>query len=50
MDDLQKNFGSRRVLRGVHLAVEPGEFLAVVGRSGCGKSTLLRLIGGLERP
>ena len=34
----------------VSLAVEEGEFLAVLGPSGCGKSTLLRLIAGFERP
>jgi putative ABC transport system ATP-binding protein len=32
------------------LAVESGEFVAVVGPSGCGKSTLLALLGGLDRP
>ncbi|MGE5602645.1 MAG: ABC transporter ATP-binding protein [Nitrososphaerales archaeon] len=32
------------------LAVEEGEFLAIVGPSGCGKSTLLRLLAGLLRP
>ncbi len=34
----------------VNMAVEQGEFLAVMGPSGCGKSTLLHLIGGLDRP
>ncbi len=34
----------------VNMAVEKGEFLAVMGPSGCGKSTLLHLIGGLDRP
>ncbi|MCW2862990.1 MAG: transporter ATP-binding protein [Actinoallomurus sp.] len=35
-------------LRDVDLAVEPGEFCAVVGPTGCGKSTALSLIAGLE--
>ena len=45
---LGKRYGSRRVLQGTELRIEPGEFVAIVGRSGCGKSTLLRLIAGLE--
>ncbi|HXV75744.1 MAG TPA: ABC transporter ATP-binding protein [Candidatus Polarisedimenticolaceae bacterium] len=38
------------VLRGLSLAVRPGEAVAIVGESGVGKSTLLHLLGGLDRP
>ncbi|MEY4122257.1 MAG: hypothetical protein RLZZ457_1095 [Pseudomonadota bacterium] len=45
-----KAYGQRQVLHHTQLTIEPGEFVAIVGRSGCGKSTLLRLVAGLEAP
>ena len=47
---VEKRFGRVRALAGVDLAVEQGEFFALLGPSGSGKTTLLRIIAGLERP
>ncbi len=47
---LEKHFGTKQVLQGINLDIQPGEFVAIVGKSGCGKSTLLRLIAGLDMP
>ena len=48
LKNVSKSYGQQQILHGASLAVERGQFVAVVGRSGSGKSTLLRLIGGLE--
>lgn len=45
---VDKRYGTRDVLKKTELVIEPGQFVAIVGRSGCGKSTLLRLVAGLE--
>ena len=47
---LSHHFDGLRTLEDVSFAVEPQEFVALVGPSGSGKSTLLRLLGGLLRP
>jgi multiple sugar transport system ATP-binding protein len=46
--EIQKQFGSVEILKGINIEVASGEFLVLVGPSGCGKSTLLNLIAGLE--
>jgi multiple sugar transport system ATP-binding protein len=48
LKQLVKDFESVRVIHGVDLQVDNGEFVVFVGPSGCGKSTLLRIICGLE--
>ena len=48
--DLVTHYGEREILRGVEMAVFPGEIMVIMGGSGSGKSTLLRHLLGLERP
>jgi NitT/TauT family transport system ATP-binding protein len=40
----------KRILNGVSLDIQPGEFISIVGQTGCGKSTLLRLVLAEEMP
>ena len=47
---LKKNFGSKKVLKGIDLEVNKGDIVGIIGPSGCGKSTLLRTINLLEIP
>ena len=48
IQNVEKNYGAARILHGVSVDIEDGEFVILVGPSGCGKSTLLRMIAGLE--
>ena len=48
--DLKKNFGKKKVLKGVNLTVNKGDIVGIIGPSGCGKSTLLKCINLLEKP
>ena len=48
--DLRKSFGKTEIIRGVNLAVQPGERVAIIGPNGAGKSTLFNLISGRFGP
>lgn len=47
--DIHKSYGALKVLKGISLAISPGEIVSIVGASGAGKSTLLHIIGTLDR-
>jgi len=50
IEDVHTYYGESHILRGVSLAVQKGEVLAVVGRNGVGKTTLIRSIIGMTPP
>ena len=50
IQSLTKSFGPVQTLTGIDIALQPGEFLVLLGASGCGKSTLLNIIAGLAEP
>lgn len=49
IEGVHVEYGGRKILNGIDLEFEQGEFISIVGQTGCGKSTLLRLILGEER-
>ncbi len=50
MVDIRKSFGAIEALRGVNLAIAPGEVVGLVGDNGAGKSTLMKMLAGAEIP
>ena len=48
LKNIEKSFGSNKVINKFDIKINDGEFVVLVGPSGCGKSTLLRMISGLE--
>jgi ABC-type branched-subunit amino acid transport system ATPase component len=50
VDSVEAGYGEALVLRGVSLAVAPGELVTIIGPNGAGKSTLLKAVYGLLHP
>ena len=48
VNDINKSFGSNKVLKGISFTLDKGDVLAIIGSSGSGKTTLLRCITFLE--
>ena len=48
LKNIEKSFGTNKVINKFDIKINDGEFIVLVGPSGCGKSTLLRMISGLE--
>lgn len=49
-ESVERRYGDTQALRGVSLAIAPGEVVCLLGPSGCGKTTLLRIASGIEKP
>ena len=50
LKDLRKSFGKTEIIRGINLAVQAGQRVAIIGPNGAGKSTLFNLISGRFAP
>ena len=50
LDNLTHHYSDRILFDSIHLLINEGDRIGLIGRNGSGKTTLLRLIAGLERP
>lgn len=50
LNQIEKRFGGRRVLKGIELSAQGGSVVAITGPNGTGKSTLIKIVAGLMRP
>ncbi|SHH77374.1 sn-glycerol 3-phosphate transport system ATP-binding protein [Sporobacter termitidis DSM 10068] len=49
LENVDKSYGDKEIIKSLSLTIEDGSFTVLVGPSGCGKSTILRIIAGLEK-
>ncbi|MBS9461640.1 ABC transporter ATP-binding protein [Flagellimonas sp. 389] len=50
IDNIELNFGSKRILSGIYLKAIEGEVTGILGRNGCGKTSLLKILFGSLQP
>jgi nitrate/nitrite transport system ATP-binding protein len=50
IESLKKAFGPTVIFENLHMTIERGEFVCIIGHSGCGKTTILNALAGLEKP
>jgi len=50
INQIEKNYGNLKVLKGIDLEISKGEVITICGASGAGKSTLLHIMGTLDKP
>jgi putative spermidine/putrescine transport system ATP-binding protein len=50
LENLHRQFGTFKALKGIDISLGEGEFLSLLGPSGCGKTTALRIVAGFDRP
>lgn len=50
VENLVSHYGEKEILKGINLAIRPGEIMVIMGGSGSGKTTLMRHLLGLNRP
>jgi len=49
LHNVSKSYNKNKILRGINLRIEPGEFVSIVGQSGAGKTTIVKILIGEER-